>query len=124
MPPARSGLPALMQRPLELTQVINWLQTDGWISPELAQATISRCSHAVSSQHPIVRLASVVVPRQQDGKALDVEMLTEFVAKHCGLPYYKIDPLKVDAAKVAETMARPMRSATAFCRCRSRPRKW
>lgn len=106
-PTARSGLPALMQRPLELTQVIHWLQTDGWISPELAQATIDRCSHAASSQHPIVRLASVVVPRLQDGKALDVELLTEFVAKHCGLPYYKIDPLKVDAAKVAETMGAP-----------------
>ncbi|MDR0258530.1 MAG: Flp pilus assembly complex ATPase component TadA, partial [Comamonas sp.] len=96
-----------MQRPLDLTQVINWLQSDGWISPELAKATIDRCSHAASSQHPIVRLASVVVPRQLDGKALDVEMLTEFVAKHCGLPYYKIDPLKVDAAKVAETMGAP-----------------
>jgi general secretion pathway protein E len=106
-PPARSGLPALMQRGLELTQIINWLQADGWISSELAQATINRCSHAASSQHPIVRLASVVVPRHQDGKALDVELLTEFVAKHCGLPYYKIDPLKVDAAKVAETMGAP-----------------
>ena len=42
-----------------------------------------------------------------NGKALDVEMLTEFVAKHCGLPYYKIDPLKTDAAKVAETMGAP-----------------
>ncbi|MGF6213001.1 general secretion pathway protein E [Comamonas sp. 4034] len=106
-PIGRSAKSALMQRPLDLVQIISWLQADGWITSAIAKATIERCSHASSSQHPIVRLASVVVPRAQDGKALDVEMLTEFVAKHCGLPYYKIDPLKTDAAKVAETMGAP-----------------
>ena len=106
-PPARSAITALMQRPLELAQIINWLQSDGWITQAVAKNTIERCSHASSTQHPIVRLASVVVQRVSDGKALDVEMLTEFVAKHCGLPYYKIDPLKTDAAKVAETMGAP-----------------
>ena len=105
--PGRSGMAALLQRPLELVQIVNWLQADGWVTPQVAQSTIERCSHASSTQHPIVRLASVVVPRAQDGKALDVEMLTEFVAKHCGLPYYRIDPLKTDAAKVAETMGAP-----------------
>ncbi len=107
VPEPRNSIASLMQRPLELPQIVNWLQTDGWITPAVAQSTLSRCSHASSSQHPIVRLASVVVPRAQDGKALDVEMLTEFVAKHAGLPYYKIDPLKTDAAKVAETMGAP-----------------
>ncbi len=107
-PPAgRNAMTALMQRPLDLVQIVSWLQADGWVTSAIAKATIERCSHASSTQHPIVRLASVVVPRAQDGKALDVEVLTEFVAKHCGLPYYKIDPLKTDAAKVAETMGAP-----------------
>ena len=106
-PPARTTTPALVQRPLELVQIVNWLQADGWITSAVAQSTIDRCSHASSTQHPIVRLASVVVPRVQDGKALDVDTLTEFVAKHAGLPYFRIDPLKVDAAKVAETMGAP-----------------
>ena len=92
---------------LDLVQIVQWLQADGWVTAEVAQDTIARCTHAHSSQHPIVRLASVAVPRAQDGKALDIEALTEFVAKHCELPYYRIDPLKVDAAKVAESMGAP-----------------
>ena len=105
--PARSAMAALVQRPLELEQIVSWLQADGWVSAAVAKSTIERCGHASSSQHPIVRLASVVVPRAQDGKPLDAETLTEFVAKHCGLPYYKVDPLKTDAAKVADTMGAP-----------------
>ncbi len=91
--------------PLEWRQIVQWLRSDGVITPEEAQRTIARCSQAESSQHPLVRLANVAMTHASDGKALDVETLTEFLARHVGIPYLRIDPLRVDVGKVADTMS-------------------
>ena len=90
---------------LDWRRVVDWLRTDGVIADEEAQRTIARCSQAESAQHPLVRLANVAMARASDGKPLDVEMLTEYLAQRCGLPYLRIDPLKVDVGKVADTMS-------------------
>ena len=91
--------------PLDWRRIVEWLRTDGVIADEEAQRTIARCSQAESSQHPLVRLANVAMARASDGKPLDAEMLTEYLAQRCGLPYLRIDPLKVDVGKVADTMS-------------------
>ena len=91
--------------PLDWRRIVEWLRTDGVIAAEEAQRTIARCSQAESAQHPLVRLANVAMTRASDGKPLDVEMLTEYLAQRCGLPYLRIDPLKVDVGKVADTMS-------------------
>ena len=91
--------------PLDWRRIVDWLRTDGVIADEEAQRTIARCSQAESSQHPLVRLANVAMARASDGKPLDLEMLTEYLAQRCGLPYLRIDPLKVDVGKVADTMS-------------------
>ena len=91
--------------PLDWRRIVEWLRTDGVIADEEAQRTIARCSQAESSQHPLVRLANVAMARASDGKPLDLEMLTEYLAQRCGLPYLRIDPLKVDVGKVADTMS-------------------
>ncbi|MDD2608866.1 MAG: ATPase, T2SS/T4P/T4SS family [Giesbergeria sp.] len=91
--------------PLQWRQIVQWLRADSIISAEEAQRTIARCSQAESSQHPLVRLASVAMTRVSDGKLLDVETLTEYVAQRVGLPYLRIDPLRVDVGKVADTMS-------------------
>ena len=91
--------------PLDWRRIVDWLRTDGVIAHEEAQRTIARCSQAESSQHPLVRLANVAMARASDGKPLDAEMLTEYLAQRCGLPYLRIDPLKVDVGKVADTMS-------------------
>jgi general secretion pathway protein E len=91
--------------PLQWRQIVQWLRADGIIAPEEAQRTIARCSQAESSQHPLVRLASVAMTRVSDGKPLDVETLTEYVAQRVAMPYLRIDPLRVDVGKVADTMS-------------------
>ena len=91
--------------PLDWRQIVDWLRADGAISLEEAQRTIARCSQAESSQHPIVRLANVSMTPANNGKPLDAEALTEYVARHVGLPYLRIDPLRVDVGKVADTMS-------------------
>jgi general secretion pathway protein E len=65
-----------------------------------------------------VRLAAVAMTRAQDGKPLDIETLTQYLAQRAGLDYLRIDPLKVDVGRVADTMSAAMPSATACCRCR------
>ena len=90
---------------LDWRRIVDWLRGDGVISPEEAERTVARCAQAESSQHPLVRLASVAMARASDGKPLDIEMLTEYLAQRCGLAYLRIDPLKVDVGKVSETMS-------------------
>ena len=91
--------------PLDWRRVVEWLSADGVISPDEAQRTIARCSQAESRQNPLVRLANVAMERASDGKPLDVDMLTEYLAQRSGLEYLRIDPLKVDVGKVADTMS-------------------
>jgi general secretion pathway protein E len=86
-------------------RLVDWLSADGVISQDEARRTIARCSQAESVQHPLVRLASVAMTRAADGKPLDIETLTQYLAHKAGLEYLRIDPLKVDVGKVADTMS-------------------
>ena len=90
--------------PLDWRRLVHWLQHDGVISDEESARTIARCSMAESAQHPLVRLASVTMRRASDQKLLDIELLTQWLAKRCGMDYLRIDPLKVDVGKVADSM--------------------
>ena len=66
------------------------------VSAAEAERTIARCAQAESAQHPLVRLANVAMQRRSDGKPLDIEMLTAYLAGRAKLDYLRIDPLKVD----------------------------
>lgn len=103
--PGKKPVPPKPTGPLEWRRIVEWLRADGVISEEEAARTIARCSQAESSQHPLVRLASVAMARAADGKPLDVEMLTEYIAQRTGLQYFRIDPLKVDVGRVADAMS-------------------
>lgn len=100
---AASGEP-LHVGPVDWRRLVEWLQHDKVIAEDEAQRTINRCSQAESSQHPLVRLASVAMRRASDQKPLDMEMLTQWLALRAGLDYLRIDPLKVDVGKVADAM--------------------
>ncbi len=105
--PAAASAPAAARHegPLDLRRLIEWLATDGVISPMEAKRTIARCAQAESRQAPLVRLANVAMTREADGKPLDLEALTQWLAGRAGLTYLRIDPLKVDVGKVADTMS-------------------
>ena len=85
--------------PLDWRLMVEWLSRDGVITAEEARRVVARCSQAESAQHPLVRLAAVSMARASDGKPLDIEALTQYLA------YLRIDPLKVDVGKVADTMS-------------------
>ncbi len=110
-PPQRTASPPefpgkrIYAGPLDWRQLVEWLSEDGVISPQEAQRTIARCSQVQSAQHPLVRLTSVSMTRVADGKPLDIETIAQWLAGRANLNYLRIDPLKVDVGKVADTMS-------------------
>jgi general secretion pathway protein E len=110
-PPQRTASPPespgkrIYAGPLDWRRLVEWLSEDGVISPQEAQRTIARCSQVQSAQHPLVRLASVSMTRVADGKPLDIETIAQWLAGRANLNYLRIDPLKVDVGKVADTMS-------------------
>jgi general secretion pathway protein E len=93
--------------PLDWRALVEWMAQDGVITTEEASRIIARCAQAQSAQHPLVRLASVSVRRASDGRPLDIESITQWLAQRSGLDYLRIDPLKVDVARVADAMSAP-----------------
>ncbi len=91
--------------PLDWRTLIEWLREDGLVSPADAERTIARCAQVQSAQHPLVRLANFGMPRVLDGKPLDIESMSQWLAERAGLQYLRIDPLKVDVGKVADSMS-------------------
>ena len=108
IPPSPPLVPASRKPhvgPLDWRRLVEWLDEDGVISDAEAARTIARCSQVQSAQHPLVRLSNVGMTRVADGKPLDIEMMTRWLAGRAGLSYLRIDPLKVDVGKVAESMS-------------------
>ncbi|MBC7445708.1 MAG: Flp pilus assembly complex ATPase component TadA [Polaromonas sp.] len=107
-PPASAAPAGALKRhagPLDWRTLVEWLGQDGLISAADAQRTMVRCAQAQSAQHPLVRLASIGMTRLADGKPLDLETLSQWLAACAGLTYLRIDPLKVDVGKVADAMS-------------------
>jgi general secretion pathway protein E len=97
-PPARAGR-------LDWRELIEWLRADRMIGADEAQRTVRRFGTADSAQHPLVRLGNAGLVQASTGKPLDVEALTQWLARRLKLPYLRIDPLKVDVGRVADVMS-------------------
>lgn len=104
-PTRPAGGPAPRPGRLDWRDLIEWLLADGWIDAEAAQLTRRRFTAADSAQHPLIRLGNAGLVQQGRGRVLDAEMLTEWLAARLGLPYLRIDPLKVDVGRVTDVMS-------------------
>ncbi|MEJ7137185.1 GspE/PulE family protein [Amphibiibacter pelophylacis] len=90
---------------LDWTQLLRWLEEDGWLDANQAQNLVTRLAAAPSRQHALVRLGLMGWIHPASGRAVDVDALTEWLAGRTGLPFLRIDPLKVDVGRVAEVMS-------------------
>ncbi|HKW83681.1 MAG TPA: GspE/PulE family protein [Burkholderiaceae bacterium] len=90
---------------LDTRTLLKWLRDDELITSDEANQTARRFAGAQSAQHPLVRIGSAGLQRHKDGKILDTDALTEWLAARSGIPYLRIDPLKVDVGRVAEIMS-------------------
>ncbi len=85
--------------------MLHWLRDDGLIDDEQVQRTEARFAAGDSSLHPLVRLGHGGLARLSNGKPLDVDALSEWLAERAKLPYLRIDPLKVDVGRVSDVMS-------------------
>ena len=104
---AKASPKQAFEGPLDWRRLVAWLREDAVVTDDEANRTIARCSQAESVQHPLVRLASVSMRAAADGRPLDIEFLTQWLAQRAGLAYLRIDPLKIDVGKVADAMSAP-----------------
>jgi general secretion pathway protein E len=94
-------------RRLTVAEVVNALIADGLVAREEASRLVAdRRTHRVGTLHPLVVAAdqkwrSAVAPH----KPLTLEALTEWYAPKTGLPYFHIDPLKINFAGVTDLMS-------------------
>jgi len=91
---------------LELSRLLADLVTDGLVPKEAADQLISNRSFSRSDTHPLVVIADQKWkdPRQPR-KLLHLEALVQWLADKVELPYFHIDPFKIDFAAVTKTMS-------------------
>jgi len=90
---------------LELRQILKWLRDDGLLTGEDAEKLLRRFHHTASSLHPLQRLGGAGLADARDGRVLDTDLLSRWLAARFELPYHRIDPLRVDAGRVADVMS-------------------
>ncbi|MEO8809938.1 MAG: ATPase, T2SS/T4P/T4SS family, partial [Rhodanobacter sp.] len=93
---------------LQLDDVLAALVVDGYVQPEEAKRVRlgARGGRSTVELHPLVLIANAKLQNQHDrGRPLSLEALTEWVAGHAGLPYRKIDPMKINVASVTQVIS-------------------
>ncbi len=93
---------------LELDDVLAALVVDGYLLADDAKQVRmgARAGRSTLELHPLVLIANAKLANQHEtGRPLTLESLTEWLAGHAGLPYLKIDPMKIHAASVTQAVS-------------------
>ncbi len=88
-------------------ELLEELSEDGLLSNEQAQTLRMRrqLASGVSRMHPLTWIAEQGQRDQRNGRPLDIEALTEWMADRAALPYFRIDPLKIDVEAVTSVVS-------------------
>ncbi|KFI08857.1 GspE/PulE family protein [Massilia sp. BSC265] len=97
-------------RALDLQSIFSWLLADGIVSKENVKAQFAQAQgilkNAAGSMHPLTAVAQCkLVSSLPPHRLLTLDALTEWCATKVGLPFIRIDPLKIDFTKVADVMS-------------------
>ncbi|RZJ83651.1 MAG: type II/IV secretion system protein, partial [Massilia sp.] len=106
--PSPSKAPRL--RALDLQSIFSWLLADGIVTKETVKAQFAHAQgilkNAAGSMHPLTAVAQCkLVSSLPPHRMLTLDALTEWCASKVGLPFIRIDPLKIDFTKVADVMS-------------------
>jgi len=104
--PTVKAAPPRADRRLELSQLLADLVADGLVPKDAADQLVSNRRFARGDTHPLVVIADQKWkdPRSPR-KLLHLEALTQWLADKVELPYFHIDPFKIDFAAVTKTMS-------------------
>ena len=93
---------------LELDELLAALVVDGYLLADDAKQVRmgARAGRSTVELHPLVLIANAKLGNQREpGRPLKLETLTEWLAGHAGLPYLKIDPMKINASSVTQVVS-------------------
>ncbi|WP_299164091.1 GspE/PulE family protein [Accumulibacter sp.] len=91
---------------LTLAEILGWLVEDGLVKRPDADVLLRDSRLNRLSAHPLVIVADQKWKSSQEPpRALNLEVLGEWLAARVGLEYHHIDPLKVDFTAVTEVMS-------------------
>ena len=101
-PPAAKAV----DRKLQLKEVLDWLVQDRLVDPESAKRAAEENRFSRGNRHPLLviadlKLRSAIPPHN----VLQLEALVAWLAVHLKVPYYHIDPLKIDLKKITGVMS-------------------
>jgi general secretion pathway protein E len=110
--PQSASLPRSPARPrrLDLQTIFSWLLSDGIVEKDKVKAQFAQAQgilkNAAGSMHPLTAVAQCkLVSHQPPHRLLTLDVLSEWCAAKVGLPFIRIDPLKIDFTKVADVMS-------------------
>jgi general secretion pathway protein E len=112
--PARPTPASATKRPasraIDLHQIFTWLHNDGIADKDVLKTAYNQAQgflkNASIAMHPLTavaqcKLQTSTAPHRQ----LTLDWLSEWLAIKAGLPFFRIDPLKIDFTRVADVMS-------------------
>ncbi len=109
--PAEQAAPKpVMPRALDLQMLFSWLLADGIVDKNGVKAHFAQAQgilkNATAPMHPLVAVAQCkLVSCQPLHRMMTLDLLTEWLSTKVGLPFARIDPLRIDFTKVADVMS-------------------
>src|SRR5690606_39615441 len=97
-----------LHRRLDLDETLAALVADAVITEADARRVRAdvRTARGRTELHPLVLVANLKLADQRSpDKPLSLEVLTQWLADRAGLPYLKIDPMKIDVAAVTQVVS-------------------
>lgn len=88
---------------LTLSELLDGLVADSLVQQSLADQLRREARLGSARVHPLLLIADQ--HWRHEGRLLSIDVLTEWLAKRCGLEYLHIDPLKIDFSRIAEVMS-------------------
>jgi general secretion pathway protein E len=98
-----------MAKALDLQIIFTWLLADGMVEKAEVKGHYTQAQGIVrntpGAMHPLSAVAHCKLVSAKTGKLLTLDVLSEWLAQRSKLPFYRIDPLKIDFTKVADVMS-------------------
>jgi general secretion pathway protein E len=96
-------------RTLDLQAIFSWLLADGIVTKTSVKADFAQAQgilrNATGSMHPLTAVAQCkLISALPPHRMMTLDLLTEWCAAKVGLPFIRIDPLKIDFTTVADVM--------------------